>query len=98
MSEETFTVESLIEANNILQDEVTRLRDSNRLLRNVNRAIRNSNISLHNQNEMAKANDDLFKRFCEGEFDANNQFDSAVVAPEGEGALPRPEGQAEQQV
>lgn len=98
MSEETFTIESLIEANNILQEEVTRLRNSNRLLRDVNRAIRRSNTSLLKQVELAQANDDLFKQFCAGTFDAPGQFDAAVVAPEEEGGLPKSEGQADQSV
>lgn len=98
MSEETFTIESLLEANNILQDEVTRLRNSNRLLRDVNRAIRRSNTSLQNQVELAKANDELFKKFCAGDFDAPGQFDAAVIAPEEAGGLPQSEGQADQSV
>ena len=88
MSEETFTIESLLEANNILQDELTRLRDSNRLLRNVNRAIRQSNSSLQRQVELAKTNDGLFKQFCSGAFDAPGQFDAVVEEANADGGLP----------
>jgi FtsZ-binding cell division protein ZapB len=89
MSEETFTLDSLIESNNILQDEVTKLRNSNRILRTVHRALRAANDSLRRQVEQAQFNDETFKQFCNGEFDA------AVVAPEGESALLGPEGQAD---
>ena len=95
MSEETFTIESLIESNNILQEEVLRLRNSNRILRVVHKALRATLDSQRAQLELAHFNDDTFKRFCTGEFDQPGQFDAVVVVPEGEGALPNPEGQAE---
>lgn len=95
MSEETFTIESLVESNNILQDEVTKLRNSNRILRTVHRALRNANDSLRRQVEQSSFNDDTFKRFCAGEFDAPGQFDAVVTLPEGEGALPEPAVEAE---
>jgi len=98
MSEETFTLDSLIESNNILQDEVTKLRNSNRILRTVHRALRAANESLRRQVEQAQFNDETFKQFCAGEFDAPEQFSGVVVAPEGDGALPEPEGQAAQSV
>lgn len=98
MSEETFTVESLIESNNILQDEVDRLRQSNRILRTVHRALRAANDSLRRQVALAQVNDDVFKRFCSGEFDSPNQFGEAVAAPEELGGLPNSEGQAAQAV
>ena len=98
MSEETFTIESLLEANNILQEELTRLRNSNRLLRDVNRAIRRSNTSLQNQVALAQANDEMFKQFCAGKFDAPGQFDAAVAVPSEQGGLPTSEGQADQSV
>jgi FtsZ-binding cell division protein ZapB len=78
MSEETFTIESLIESNNILQGEISRLRESNRILRTVHRALRASNESLRRQVELAKGNDDLFKQFCAGAFDAPNATGRAV--------------------
>ena len=93
--ENDFTIESLVEANDILQDEVTKLRNSNRILRTVHRALRASNESLRRQVELGQFNDETFKKFCAGEFDAPNQFDAVVVTSEGEGALPRPEAQAE---
>ena len=81
MSEETFTIESLIEANEMLQEELTRLRNSNRILRTVHKALRAANESLRAQVELARFNDETFKSFCQGEFDA------PVVSSE-DGALP----------
>jgi hypothetical protein len=98
MSEEPFTIQGLLEANDILQEELTRLRDSNRLLRNVNRAIRGANASLQRQVELAKANDELFKQFCSGAFDAPGQFDAVVEEAKAEGGLPEAGAQAEQSV
>jgi len=85
MSEGTFTLDSLIESNNILQDEVTKLRNSNRILRTVHRALRAANESLRRQVELGQFNDDTFKRFCAGEFDAPGQFtgeDDVLANPE----------------
>lgn len=93
MSEE-MTIESLLESNKTLQDEVAQLRNSNRILRTVHRALRAANESLRHQIELAKFNDEVFKRFCEGEFDALGQF--ATAAPTGEGGLLDLGGQAEQ--
>ena len=78
MSEETFTIESLVESNGILQDEVSQLRNSNRILRTVHRALRSANESLRRQMEQAVINDETFKQFCAGEFDAPNQFGEIV--------------------
>jgi hypothetical protein len=97
MSEETYTIEGLLEANQILRTEVESLRNSNRILRTVHRALRAANESLRRQAELSQFNDDTFKRFCAGEFDAPGQFNGVVAAPDGEGALPQPDGQAEQQ-
>jgi hypothetical protein len=98
MSEETFTIESLIESNTILQTEVTRLRASNRILRTVHRALRATLESQRAQLELASFNDDTFKRFCNGEFDHPGQFDAVVgVEPEDSGLL-EPGSQAEQSV
>ena len=80
MSEETYTIESLIESNGILQSELTRLRNSNRILRTVHRALRATLESQRAQLELTSFNDDVFKRFCAGEFDTPNQFDAVVVA------------------
>ncbi len=81
MSGETFTIESLVEANEILQEEVTRLRNSNRILRTVHSALRAANESLRAQVELAKFSDETFKRFCQGKFDA-------PVTSTDNGALP----------
>ena len=98
MSEE-HTIESLLESNKTLQDEIAVLRNSNRILRTVHRALRAANESLRNQVELAKFNDDIFKRFCEGEFDAPGQFANgeiaAAITPAEQGGLPIFEGQAE---
>jgi hypothetical protein len=98
MSEETFTIESLIESNNILQTELTRLRASNRILRTVHRALRATLESQRAQLELASFNDDTFKRFCNGEFDHPGQFDAVVTEQVADGGLPEPTSQAEQSV
>jgi L-2-hydroxyglutarate oxidase LhgO len=84
MSEETFTIESLVEANDILQEEVSRLRNSNRILRTVHSALRAANESLRAQIELAKFSDEAFKRFCAGEFDAPvTSTDNGVLPASG---------------
>ena|ERR1039458_4751477 len=98
MSEETYTIESLIESNGVLQAEVGRLRNSNRILRTVHRALRATLESQRAQLELASFNDDTFKRFCAGEFDHPGQFGAEVTVPTEVGGLPNSEGQAAQQV
>ena len=87
MSEETVSkdlvIESLMESNDILRDEVNQLRNSNRILRRVHSALRSANDSLRKQIEAATFNDDTFKKFCEGEFDAKGTIPV-------EGGLPEP--------
>jgi hypothetical protein len=78
---------ALQESNDILQDEVSRLRETNATLRVVIRALRRTNESLRQQVSNAAENDDTFKRFCEGEFD---EIETQVVE-EGEGVFPEPE-------
>jgi hypothetical protein len=92
MSEETYTIESLLDANGILQEEVSRLRNSNRILRTVHRALRATLESQRSQLELAQFNDDTFKRFCSGEFDA-----AVTAAPEDNGLL-EPGSQADSSV
>ena len=70
MSEETFTIQALLESNNIWQEEVSKLRNSNRVLRTVFRSLRAANESLRAQVDLARFNDETFKAFCQGEFDA----------------------------
>jgi len=79
--EEKKVIEALKESNDILQDEVTRLRETNTTLRTVIRALRRTNESLRTQVANAAENDETFKAYCNGEFDAD------VVTPE-EGVLP----------
>lgn len=69
MSEETFTLEAVMESNDVLREENNRLRNSNRVLRQVVRALRATVTTLRTQVELAKENDDVFKAFCNGEFD-----------------------------
>ena len=69
MSEET-VVDALVESNDLLQEEVTRLRETNTMLRRVNRTLRRTLDSLRNQVAAAAENDETFKAYCEGEFDA----------------------------
>lgn len=98
MSEETYTIESLIEANNMLQEEVTRLRNSNRILRTVHRALRATLESQRAQLELAQFNDEVFKRFCGGEFDHPGQFDAVSAAAPEESGLLEPGSQANQSI
>ena len=63
-------VDALVESNDLLQEEVTRLRETNAMLRRVNHALRRTLDSLRNQVANAAENDDTFRRFCDGEFDA----------------------------
>lgn len=81
MEESKDVIQSLIESNDMLQDEVGRLRNSNRILRTVHRALREQVRSLQRQMELAHFNDEVFKSFCNGEFDAR-------LASTEEGGLP----------
>lgn len=69
MLEETFTIEALVESNEMLQEEVTRLRNSNRICRTVIRALRATVTSQRSTLELAQYNDETFKSFCAGDFD-----------------------------
>ena len=62
-------IESLLDANSTLNEELSRLRRSNQILRKVNQAIRSANESMRTQIESAQATDDVFRKWCEGEFD-----------------------------
>jgi len=66
------------------------VRNSNRILRRVHSALRSANQSLHNQIAIAQENDELFKKFCNGDFDAK------VTTPT-EGGLPEAGEQVEAQ-
>lgn len=70
MPEEKYEIESLLEANKILSEEAATLRNSNRILRKVNSALRQANDSLRRTHDLQVQNDEMFKRFCNGEFDA----------------------------
>lgn len=95
MSEETVVYEdkdaiiaSLIESNDCLRDEVGLLRNNNRILRRVHSALRSANASLRQQLDLAAQNDEMFKKFCNGDFDAK------VTTP-AEGGLPEAGEQVE---
>ena len=98
MSEETLVIRedkdaiiaSLMESVDCLREEIGLLRNNNRILRRVHSALRSANASLRQQLDLAVQNDELFKRFCNGEFDAE-------VTKLGDGGLPEPEQQAEAQ-
>jgi len=83
MSEETLTLDAVVESNEILQEEVSRLRTSNRVLRQVVRALRASITTLRTQGELARENDEVFKAFCNGEFDVKgtNPEESGLLEP-----------------
>lgn len=76
-------VQSLLDANEIQQGELRRLRESNKLLRKVNSALRNANESYRRQVNLAVENDEMFKKFCNGDFDApsQNSDESGLLEP-----------------
>lgn len=63
-------ISQLIESNTVLNEEIQRVRDSNRILRTANRALQGANASLRRIAETAQKNDDMFKDLCDGKFDA----------------------------
>jgi hypothetical protein len=69
MSEETLTLQALVESNDMLQEELNRVRNTNRVLRTVVRQLRTSLTTLREQVAVAAQNDETFKAFCAGEFD-----------------------------
>jgi hypothetical protein len=83
MSEETFTLEAVVESNDILREENNRLRNNNRVLRQVVRALRSTVTTLRTQVELAKENDEVFKAFCNGEFDVKgtDPSEAGLVEP-----------------
>ena len=70
MADGKFVTEALIESNEFLQEENSRLRNSNRMLRAVVSALRGVNTKLRASVEIAQQNDQIFKSFCQGDFDA----------------------------
>jgi cell division septum initiation protein DivIVA len=72
MSEETLTLDAVVEANEMLQDEVNRLRNTNRVLRTVVRQLRSALTTLREQVAVAVQNDETFRSFCAGEFDVKS--------------------------
>lgn len=81
-------IAGLIESNEILQADADRHRNNNRILRTVIRALRTANASLRSQVEIAKQNDEIFKSFCQGDFDV-------PTSPVAEGGLPDATGTVE---
>lgn len=90
LNEKNLIIASLLEAVELMREEVARVRTNNRILRRVHSALRGSVASLKAQVEMAEANDNLFKQFCNGDFDAK------VTRPV-EGGLPEAGTQVESQ-
>lgn len=86
MSEETLQqkdalIASLLESIEYLREEVQQVRINNRILRRVHSALRSANTALRNKVELAEQNDELFKQFCNGDFDAK------VTSPEEVGLI-----------
>ena len=84
LEEKDSVIASLIESNDCLQEEVTRLRASNRILRTVHKVLRERVNSLMRQVELSHFNDETFKKFCEGEFDAKYQTETESEMPSRE--------------
>jgi uncharacterized protein YaaN involved in tellurite resistance len=57
-------VDALVESNEFLQEEVSRLRNNNRMLRTVISAQRKTATVLRDQIAIAAANDEAFKEMC----------------------------------
>ena len=74
-------IAGLMESNDILQQEVSKVRNQNRILRTVVRSLRTANDSLRRTVEVAQQNDELFKSLCEGSFDAPVSCDEAGGLP-----------------
>lgn len=99
MAEQTpeFIIAALIEANEDLQHEANRLRVNNKIARTIIRVLREQATALRNQLQVAAENDQNFKDFCEGKFDAPGKFD-VPVSVEADGALPEAESVVEHSV
>ena len=57
-------IDALVESNEFLQEEVSRLRNNNRMLRTVISAQRKTATVLRDQVAIAAANDEAFKEMC----------------------------------
>lgn len=64
VTEDQQTIAALMEANEYLGEENSRLRNSNSILRKVVRSLRDTVSILRTANETAVANDEAFKSFC----------------------------------
>lgn len=78
-------VQVLGEANDSLSEQISQLKNTNRILRTINSALRTKLTSLMEQLELAKQNDEMFKAFCNIEIGAS-------VLSESEGGLPKVSG------
>lgn len=81
-------IQGLIESNEILQEVSDRYRNNNRVLRTVVSSLRTSVTRMREQLEIAKKNDEIFKSYCQGDFDVP----TSQVA---EGGLPDATGTVE---
>ncbi len=71
MSEEKdLLIAALEESVEGLRAELAQTKNNNRILRRVHSALRSANASLQARVDMAQQNDELFKKFCNGDFDA----------------------------
>jgi FtsZ-binding cell division protein ZapB len=82
MEDKDLVIAGLMESNDILQQEVSKVRNQNRILRTVVRSLRTANDSLRRTVEVAQQNDEMFKSLCQGDFDAK-------VSGDAEGGLPK---------
>lgn len=75
-------IAALVESNDLLVEENGRLRNNNRVLRAVVTALRKTVNQLREGVAIAQQNDEIFKSFCQGDFDA-------PVSSPAEGGLPK---------
>lgn len=74
-------IAALIEANDILQTELTNVRRSHRVLRTVLSALRKSVAQYREVIVSKKFTDEIFKEFCEGKFDVPVAIDELGGLP-----------------
>ena len=80
-------IQGLIESNEILQETADRYRNNNRVLRTVISALRKTNATMREQLEIAKQNDEIFKSFCQGEFDVQTSLVEHGGLPDATGTV-----------
>jgi len=84
-ADKDLVISALVESNDSLQEENVRLRNNNRVLRTVVGALRDSVTKLKESVLIAQQNDEIFKSYCQGNFDApvSSGGDAGLADPTG---------------